>query len=37
MRKWLNHLPRMLISGSFSSAVNKDIMSKIWTNGDTIN
>ena len=26
----------MAVLGSFNSAANKDIMSKIWTNGDTI-
>ena len=35
----INPLPDMPILGSSNSAVNyfyKDIMSKIWTNGDTI-
>ena len=32
----LNPLLRMPISGSSDSAANKDMMSKIWTNGDTI-
>ena len=31
-----NLLPDMPISGSSNSAANKDMMSKIWTNGDTI-
>ena len=31
-----NHLPHMPIVGSSNSAVNKDIMSKIWTNRDKI-
>ena len=29
-------LPQMPILGSSNSAANKDMMSKIWTNGDTI-
>ena len=32
----LNPLPHMLILGSFNSAANTDMMSKIWTNEDTI-
>ena len=33
----LSHpLPHMLILGSSNSAANLDVMSKIWTNGDTI-
>ena len=32
----VNHLPRMPILNSSSSAANKDMMAKIWTNGDTI-
>ena len=32
----LNPLPDMQISGFSNSAANKDMMSKIWTNGDTI-
>ena len=32
----LNPLPHMPILGSSYSAANKDMMSKIWTNGDTI-
>ena len=32
----VNPLPYMLILGSSNSAANKDSMSKIWTNGDTI-
>ena len=31
-----NPLPDAPILGSTSSAANKDVMSKIWTNGDTI-
>ena len=33
-----NPLPDMPILGSFNSAANKDMMSKIWTkfNGDTV-
>ena len=31
-----NTLPHMAILGSFNLAANKDMMSKIWTNGDTI-
>ena len=31
----VNLLPHMPILGSFNSAANKDIMSKICTNGDT--
>ena len=31
-----NHLPHMPILGSSNSAANKDMMSKIWTHGDTI-
>ena len=31
-----NPLPNMSILSSSNSAVNKDMMSKIWTNGDTI-
>ena len=31
----VNHLPHMAISGSSKSAA-KDMMSEIWTNGDTI-
>ena len=34
--KGFNPLPHMSISGSSNSAANKDMMSKIWTNGDTI-
>ena len=30
-----NPLPDMQISDSSNSAANKDMMSKIWTNGDT--
>ena len=29
-------LPYMPILGSSDSAVNKDVMAKTWTNGDTI-
>ena len=32
----LNPLPDMPILGSSSSAANKDMMAKIWMNGDTI-
>ena len=32
----VNLLPYMAISGSCYSAANKDMFSKIWTNGDTI-
>ena len=32
----INPLPDMPILGSSSSAANKDMMSNIWTNGDTI-
>ena len=32
----LNPLPHMPILGSSNSAANKDMKSKIWTNGDTI-
>ena len=32
----INPLPHMPILGSSNSATNKDKMSKIWTNGDTI-
>ena len=32
----LNPLPDMPILGCPNSAANKDIMSKIWTNGDTV-
>ena len=31
-----NPLPDMPILGSSNSAANKDMMSKIWKNGDTI-
>ena len=31
-----NPLPHMPILNSSNSAANKDIMSKIWTNGDTV-
>ena len=31
-----NPLPDMPILGSTNSAANKNIVSKIWTNGDTI-
>ena len=33
----INPLPDMPILGSSSSAANKGMMSKIWTNGDTVN
>ena len=32
----LNPLPDMPILGFSNSAANKDMMSKIWTNGDTV-
>ena len=32
----INPLPDMPILASSNSAANKDIMAKIWTNGDTI-
>ena len=32
----VNPLPHMPILGSSNSTANKDMMSKIWTNGDTI-
>ena len=32
----INPFPYVPISGSSNSAANKDMMSKIWTNGDTI-
>ena len=32
----VNPLPHMPVFGSSNSAANKDMMSKIWTNGDTI-
>ena len=31
-----NHLPHMAILGSSNSTANKDMMSKIWTNADTV-
>ena len=34
--KLFNPLPDMPILGSSNSAENKDMMSKIWTNRDTI-
>ena len=33
--KWFNPLPHVPI-GSSNSAANKDMMSKVWTNGDTV-
>ena len=33
---WLNPLPDMPNLGSSNSAADKDMMSKMWTNGDTI-
>ena len=33
---FLNSLPDMPILGSSKSAVNRNMMSQIWTNGDTI-
>ena len=32
----VNLLPHKPIIGSSNSAANKDLMSKIWTNGDTV-
>ena len=32
----INRLPYMPILGSSNSTTKKDMMSKIWTNGDTI-
>ena len=32
----MNPLPDMPIFGSSNSMANKDIMKKIWTNGDTV-
>ena len=32
----INPLPHMAILGSTNSAANRDMMSKIWINGDTI-
>ena len=34
--EWVNPLPDMSILGSFNSAANKAMMSKVWTNGDSI-
>ena len=36
LNRCLNLLPDMPILGSSNSAANKDMMSKIWTNGDTV-
>ena len=36
LAKNVSPLPKMPVLGSSSSAANKDIMSKIWTNGGTI-
>ena len=36
MPKRLNLFPDMPILGSSNSAANKDIISKIWTNGYTV-
>ena len=33
IQKIVNPVPNMAISGSSNSAVNKDMMSKIWING----
>ena len=33
---FINRLPDMPILGSSNSAANKDLMSKVWTNWDTI-
>ena len=35
-RQQINPLPDMPILGSSNSAVNKDMIAKIWTNGDTV-
>ena len=35
IRSSFKPLPDMLISGPSRSAVNKDMMAEIWTNGDT--
>ena len=32
----INPLPHMPILGSSNSTLNKDMMAKIWTNGDTV-
>ena len=34
--EWVNSLPHMPILGSSNSAANENMMSLIWTNGDTI-
>ena len=34
--QYFNPLPDMPISGFSNSAANQDMMSKIWTDGDTI-
>ena len=34
--EYINLLPNRPILGFFSSAANKDIMAKIWTNWDTV-
>ena len=34
--EWVNPLPRMPILGSCNSTANKDVMSKMLTNGDTV-
>ena len=36
LNETVNVLPDMPILGSSNSAANKDMMSKIWTNGDTV-
>ena len=36
VKRGINPLPHMPILGSSNSAANKDMMSKIWTNADTI-
>ena len=33
---FVNPLPHVPILGSSNSAANKDMMAKVWTNGDTI-
>ena len=34
--EWVNPLPDMPILGSSNSAANKNVVSKEWTNGDTV-
>ena len=35
-KNYINPLPDMQILGSSNSVANKDTMSELWTNGDTI-